>query len=136
MGKVARASVDIVKVPVDKRDGRGRFVKGIRPSGRPKTALAELCRQAVSKHELVNVLANIGSRNKPYWNSLKKDGVTLTVADQINAIRLLLTYGYGVPKGEQDTGPVKIEVVYADNRHVTLNQVNGLAKHLPEPIEA
>jgi hypothetical protein len=50
----------------------------------------------------------------------KKSRIPITVSDRIQAIRLLLLYGYGVPKQPEETGPVKIEVTYADNRQVNI----------------
>jgi hypothetical protein len=96
------------------RDNRGRWLKGVSGNdlGRPRTALAELCRAQISKLGLVGVLGEIGSRRGVYKD--KKNG--LTISDQIAAIRLLLLYGFGQPKGEIDAGDVKIQVVY-DNRN-------------------
>ena len=107
------------------RDARGRILPGhsLNSLGRPRTALAELCRAQISKHALVAVLGSIAGRTGEYAQKTK---IPLTVADQINAIRLLLLYGYGAPKSEIDNGDVKIEVTYADNRSVTIaNAASG-----------
>jgi hypothetical protein len=107
------------QVAAPQRDGRGRWIKGVSGNdlGRPRTALAELCREQVTKHGLVAVLGNVAARTGDYGTKKK---IEVTVADQINAIRLLLLYGYGMPKNEIDSGDVKIEVTYADNRSVTI----------------
>jgi hypothetical protein len=99
------------------RDAMGHWLKGTSGNdmGRPRTALAELCRAEVTKHSLVKVLGSIAARTGDYD---KKSKIPITVSDQINAIRLLLLYGFGVPKAEIDTGDVRIEVTYADNRQV------------------
>jgi hypothetical protein len=102
------------------RDDRGRILPGYSGNnlGRPRTALAELCRKEVTKHGLVNVLGNIAARSGVY---AKKTTIPLTTADQLQAIRLLLLYGFGVPKAEIDsTDGLKIQVVYADNRAVNI----------------
>jgi len=106
------------KAPVQ-RDARGRWLKGVCGNGglgRPREALSELCRAQVTKHGLVSVLGSIAARTGEYS---KKTKIPITVGDQINAIKLLLLYGFGVPKGEVDSGDVKIEVTY-DNRSVTI----------------
>jgi hypothetical protein len=101
------------------RDARGRILPGysLNSLGRPRTALSELCRAQITKHSLVAVLGSIAARSGDY---AKKSKIPITVSDQINAIRLLLLYGYGMPKAELDNGDVKIEVTYADNRSVTI----------------
>jgi hypothetical protein len=104
------------------RDARGRILPGYSGNnlGRPRTALSELCRAQISKHALVAVLGSIAARTGEY---AKKTTVPLTVSDQINAIRLLLLYGYGAPKSEIDAGnDVKIQVTY-DNRQVNIANV-------------
>ncbi len=106
------------QVAAPERDARGRWVKGVSGNdlGRPRSALAELCRQQITKHDLVAVLGCIAARTGDY---ARKTKIPVTVADQINAIKLLLTYGFGVPKAEIDGGDVRIEVTY-DNRSVTI----------------
>ena len=102
------------------RDGLGRWIKGTSGNdlGRPRTALAALCREQLTKHRLVECLGSIASRSGDY---AKKSKIPVTVSDQVGAIKLLLLYGYGMPKQEMDAnGDVKIEVTYADNRQVTV----------------
>ncbi|MGA1998339.1 MAG: hypothetical protein ABSH45_21450 [Bryobacteraceae bacterium] len=101
------------------RDARGHWIKGTSGNslGRPRSALAELCRDQITKHGLVAVLGAIAARTGEYASKTK---IPITVSDQINAIRLLLLYGFGQPKAEIDSGDIKIEVSYAvDNRSVT-----------------
>src|ERR1017187_5348216 len=71
------------------RDARGRILPGYSGNslGRPRTALAELCRAQVTKLGLVRVLGSIAARAGDY---AKKTKIPITVSDQINAIRLLL----------------------------------------------
>jgi hypothetical protein len=97
------------------RDAQGHVLPGhsLNALGRPRIALAELCRQQVTKRGLVRVLGEIAARTG-------KQKSEVTVGDQVRAIQLLLTYGYGLPKGEIESGDVKIEVIYADNRQVNL----------------
>jgi len=98
------------------KDARGRWLKGVSGNslGRPRSALSELCRQQITKHGLVAVLGSIAARTGDYGAKTK---IPITVADQINAIKLLLLYGFGQPKGEIDAGDnVRIEVTY-DNRN-------------------
>src|SRR5690348_15938406 len=87
------------------RDAQGRWIRGVSGNdlGRPRSALAELCRQEITKHGLVKVLGSIAARTGDY---AKKTKIPVTVSDQINAIRLLLLYGFGMPKHEIDTGDV------------------------------
>jgi hypothetical protein len=112
-------------VPLPGKDARGRWVKGVSGNslGRPRTALSVLCREQVTKNGLVRVLGAIAARAGDY---AKKSKIPVTVSDQIQAIKLLLLYGYGMPKNEIDSGDVKIEVSYADNRSVTIaNAASG-----------
>lgn len=108
------------------RNGRGQWIKGTSGNslGRPRTALAELCRLQITKRGLVAVLGEIASRSGQYGKKYK--GIPITVSDQINAIRLLLLYGFGVPKAEIDGADhVKIEVTY-DNRSINIaNAASG-----------
>ena len=98
--------------------------------GRPRTALAELCRNEVTKRGLVAVLGHIAAGTGEFK---KKTTMPLTVSDRINAIRLLLLYGYGVPKRDQEIGHVRIEVVYADNRQVNLTSDAARSPHSAVP---
>jgi hypothetical protein len=103
------------------RDAMGRILPGYtgNPMGRPKTALSELCRAEITKHGLVSVLGSIAARTGQYAHKTK---IPVTVSDQINAIRLLLTYGFGLPKSEIDNGNVEIKVTY-DQRQVKILNV-------------
>lgn len=107
-------------IPLE-RTALGRWKKGISGNslGRPRIALSVLCREQITKHGLVGILGAIASRSGDYGPKYKNRDVLVTPADQIAAIKLLLTYGYGLPKAELDTGDVKIEVTY-DNRSVTI----------------
>ena len=100
------------------RDGRGRWIKGASGNdlGRPRSALADLCRQQITKHGLVAVLGSIAARTGDYGAKKK---VEVSVGDQVQAIKLLLLYGFGAPKSEIDSGDVRIEVTY-DNRSVNI----------------
>jgi hypothetical protein len=100
------------------RDGRGRWIKGVSGNdlGRPRNALAELCRQQITKHGLVAVLGSIAARTGDYGGKKK---IEVSVGDQVQAIKLLLLYGFGAPKNEIDSGDVRIEVTY-DNRSVNI----------------
>ncbi len=106
-------------VTAPQRNARGQWVKGVSGNdlGRPRSALAELCRQQITKHGLVAVLGSIAARSGDYGTKKK---IQITVSDQINAIRLLLLYGFGMPKSEIDNGDVKIEVTYADHRSIAI----------------
>jgi hypothetical protein len=114
--------------PAIKRDASGKWIKGQSGNslGRPRTALSELCRQEVTKHGLIAALGHIAAGTGEFK---KCTNIPLTVADRIQAIRLLLLYGYGVPKQPDVEGPVKIEVTYPDNRQV------NIANAASEPIQ-
>lgn len=129
--KKERAEKKIAATATGQRNARGQWIKGVSGNdlGRPRSALAELCREQVTKHGLVSVLGNVAARTGDYGTKKK---IQLTVADQINAIRLLLLYGYGMPKNEIDTGDVRIEVTYADNRQVNIaNSAPGTGENYP-----
>src|ERR1700751_2974170 len=76
------------------RDGKGRFVKGFcpNPNGRPKEALAELCRKVTSKRRLVDILGSIGAGVGSYRRA--------PLSDRIRAIEILLGFGCGRPTSE------------------------------------
>jgi hypothetical protein len=86
------------KAPVSapNRDARGRWLPGKSENdmGRPRSALAELCRLQITKHGLVGVLGAIAASKNDYAARTK---IPITVSDQINAIRLLLLYVAVVP---------------------------------------
>jgi hypothetical protein len=98
---------------VRRRDAKGHWLKGVsgNEQGRPRTALSDLCRQQITKHGLVAVLGSIAARSGAYSGKTK---IPISVTDQIQAIKLLLAYGYGMPTTEIQTGQnnVKIEVLY------------------------
>ena len=64
------------------------------PKGRPRegTAIAALARSQVERHKLIEKLGEIGARTGEY--------ARVDVDQQIRAIQLLLSYGYGPPRGE------------------------------------
>jgi hypothetical protein len=64
-------------------------IKGVSGNdlGRPRTAFAELCRPQFTTHGLVAVLGRNAARTGDYS---KKSKIPITVAEQINAIRLTL----------------------------------------------
>jgi hypothetical protein len=68
-----------------------RWIKGKsgNPTSRPKrgNAIADLARQQIAKHKLVEILGRIGGGQGEY------SGVE--VDQQLRAIQLLLSYGYG-----------------------------------------
>ena len=68
-------------VTAPQRDARGRWIKGVSGSdlGRPRSALAELCRAQIDKHSLVAVLGSIAARKGEYNKRAK---IPVTVADQ------------------------------------------------------
>jgi hypothetical protein len=111
------------------RGHKGHWAKGVSGNslGRPRSALSVLCRDVINKHQLVKVLGNIAARTGDYGR--KHKDILITAGDQIAAIKLLLAYGYGVPKREIDTpGDLRIEVSYVnDNRR----QINIAA---PAPV--
>jgi hypothetical protein len=108
-------------VPPPQRDAKGHLIKGVSGNdlGRPRSALSVLCREQITKHGLVKVLDAIASRSGDYGR--KHKDIQITVSDQILAIKLLLSYGYGIPRHEIDRpGDVKIEVSYVNDHRQTL----------------
>jgi hypothetical protein len=84
--------------------------------GRPKseTAIAELARSQVEKHKLVEKLGSIGARRDEYGQ--------VDVDQQLRAIQLLLSYGYGPPRAEvEGSDRVVIQVVYAETNQITID---------------
>ena len=96
----------------------GRWTKGNsgNPRGRPKrgTAIAELARDQIEKHKLVEKLGIIGAGEGDYREA--------DVDQQLRAIQLLLAYGYGPPKAdfERNEGGVIIQVVYAETNQIAI----------------
>src|SRR4051812_29640194 len=85
------------------------------PRGRPKagSSIAELARAQVEKHKLIETLANIGAHQKEYAN--------VDVGEQLRAIQLLLSYGYGPPRAEIEANErLLIEVVYVERNSVAI----------------
>lgn len=83
--------------------------------GRPRadTAIAGLARSQVQRHKLVEKLARIGTRQGEYRE--------VGVDQQIRAIQLLLSYGYGPPRGEHDGGEgVVIQVTYVEKNRIDI----------------
>ena len=95
-----------------------RWIKGKsgNPGGRPKrgAAIADLARQQIGKHKLVEILGRIGGRQGEY------SGVE--VDQQLRAIQLLLSYGYGPPRAEVDgsDGKVVIQVIYVERNQIAI----------------
>src|SRR5580700_10236742 len=96
-----------------------RWIKGKsgNPSGRPKkgAAIADLARQQIAKHKLVEILGRIGGGQGEYCG--------VEVDQQLRAIQLLLSYGYGPPRAEVDgsDGKVIIQVIYAEKNRIAIN---------------
>jgi len=72
-----------------------------------------LARSQVQRHKLVEKLARIGTRQGEYRE--------VGVDQQIRAIQLLLSYGYGPPRGEHDGGEgVVIQVTYVEKNRIDI----------------
>ena len=94
-----------------------RWVKGEsgNRSGRPKsgTAIAELARTQAEKHQLIEKLGRIGARAGEY--------AEVDVDQQVRAIQLLLSYGYGPPRAEINTSEgLVIQVIYAETNQIAI----------------
>ena len=92
-----------------------RWTKGHsgNPRGRPRagTAIADLARRQVDKHKLVETLGNIAAGQR----------ASVDVGQQLRAIQLLLAYGYGPPRAENEApGGMKIEVIYAETNRIAI----------------
>ena len=96
-----------------------RWIKGKsgNPKGRPRmgAAIADLARHQIEKHKLIDKLGSIGAGQ---GNSNSVD-----VDQQLRAIQLLLSYGYGPPRGEinGNDGAVVIQVIYAERNQIAIN---------------
>ena len=81
--------------------------------GRPKkgTAIAELARQQIEKHQSVETLGQIAAGQGE-----------MDTDQQLRAIQLLLAYGYGPPRPEiaRNDGGVVIQVLYADRNPIAI----------------
>jgi len=76
-------------------------------------AIAELARGQVEKHRLVEKLGSIGARQSEYTQ--------VDVDQQLRAIQLLLSYGYGPPRAEIEAGErLLIEVVYVERNSIAI----------------
>jgi hypothetical protein len=96
----------------------GRWLTGQsgNPKGRPRNeiAIAALARSQVKKHKLVERLGRIGARAGEYSK--------VDFDQQIRAIRLLLAYGYGPPRGEiEGNEGVVIQVNYVERNSIAIN---------------
>jgi hypothetical protein len=87
------------------------------PKGRPKkgVAIAELARYQIDKYQLIEKLGSIGAG--------QNDGDRVDVDQQLRAIQLLLSYGYGPPRAEMNgnDGAVVIQVIYAERNQIGIN---------------
>jgi len=84
------------------------------PTGRPRNglAIAELARKEVEKRKLVETLGKIGGRQGEYGK--------VDYGDQLNAIKALLAYGYGPPRGEIESSEgIVIQVTYVQRNQLT-----------------
>lgn len=87
------------------------------PRGRPKkgNAIADLARQQIEKHRLVEKLGSIAARQSEYSD--------VEVTEQLRAIQMLLAYGYGGPPRaelEAGDGNVVIQVIYAETNQIAI----------------
>jgi hypothetical protein len=77
-------------------------------------AIAELARRQVERHRLIEKLGSISAGANEYSD--------VAIDQQLRAIQLLLSYGYGPPRGESEGGEgIKIEVMYAETNHIAIN---------------
>src|ERR1043166_9787673 len=86
------------------------------PRGRPRTgtAIAELARRQLEKHKLVERLGSIAAGQE----------ADVDVGQQLRAIQLLLSYGYGPPRPEIESSEgMTIQVIYAQRNHIEINGV-------------
>lgn len=101
-----------------------RFSKGQsgNPRGRPQrgAAIAELARAQVEKYKLIEKLGRIGAASDEF--------AAVDVDHQLRAIQLLLSYGYGPPRTENERSEgIKIEVIYAEANHIAIAQAPSRA---------
>jgi hypothetical protein len=76
--------------------------------------VADLARTQIQKYGLIEKLGQIAGRANGYAD--------VEVDQQLRAIQLLLSYGYGPPKAELDRneGGVIIQVVYAERSQIAI----------------
>jgi hypothetical protein len=94
-----------------------RFFKGQsgNPRGRPQrgTAIAELARAQVRKYKLIEKLGRLGAASDEFS--------CVDVDHQLRAIQLLLSYGYGPPRIENERSDgIKIEVSYVEANQIAI----------------
>ena len=99
-----------------------RWTKGQsrNPRGRPRTgtAIAELARGQVDKHKLIAKLGSIAAGEQ----------ADVDVGQQLRAIQLLLSYGYGPPRPEVEANQgLRIQVVYVARNGRSSTGINGAA---------
>src|SRR4029077_19865189 len=85
------------------------------PRGRPRngTAIADLARSQVGKHQLVEKLGSIAAREGQYTE--------VDVDQQLRAIQLLLAYGYGPPRPEMESREgIIIQVTYVESNRIAI----------------
>ena len=85
------------------------------PRGRPRagTAIAELTRRQLDKHQLVERLGSIAAGEGEFAD--------VDVDQQLRAIQLLLAYGYGPPRAEiEPRGDLKIQVIYVESNKIAI----------------
>lgn len=87
------------------------------PKGRPRkgAAIADLARHQIEKYKLIAKLGSIGAG--------QNDRDSVDVDQQLRAIQLLLSYGYGPPRAEMNgnDGAVVIQVIYAKRNQIGIN---------------
>lgn len=79
------------------RDASGKFAVGHsgNPAGRPRSALASLCRGLSNKYQLVQRIAQIGAGKGQFK---KVDPMT-----QLRACQIIVAYGFGTPQDVFDS---------------------------------
>jgi len=94
-----------------------RWLKG--NSGNPRgrlrsgTAIADLARSQVHKHQLIEMLGSIAAGDK--------DHADVEVDQQLRAIQLLLVYGYGPPRTEVEAREaLLIQVNYVERNQIAI----------------
>src|ERR1051325_10796433 len=95
-----------------------KWIKGLsgNPKGRPRegAAIAGLARSQVERHKLIEKLGEIGARAGEYTN--------VDIGQQIRAIQLLLSYGYGPPRGELEReNAAVIQVTYVERNQIAIS---------------